>query len=75
MKLKCTPKILAASLMLLLFIFQASAQNKDVDKGKEELNKALEQKDPSKKQDMVNKARETLQKGGLKPQEIATIMV
>ncbi len=67
--------MLIAAVALLLFIFQASAQSsKDADKGKDMFLKALDQKDPAKKQDMISKAREEMQHGGLKPQEIAVIM-
>src|ERR1035437_3352628 len=73
MKSRVTIKILALSMAMIMFLFQASAQNKDVDKGKEALKKALEQKDASKRQDLITKAREDFQKGGLKPQEMALI--
>ena len=73
MKSRITTKILALCMAMTMFLGQASAQNKDVDKGKESLKKALEQKDASKKQDLITKAREDFQKGGLKPQEMAVI--
>ncbi|MFN8278362.1 MAG: hypothetical protein U0T84_12840 [Chitinophagales bacterium] len=46
--------------------FSAAAQNKDIDKGKEILGKAFAQKDPAKKNEMIQKATELFQKGGMK---------
>ncbi|HWB64968.1 MAG TPA: hypothetical protein VG603_15730 [Chitinophagales bacterium] len=74
MELRITKNAWAVCAAMLLFIFQASAQNKDIDKGKEELTKALDQKDASKKQDGISKARELFQKGGMKPQEISVTL-
>jgi hypothetical protein len=74
METKISRKILAISIVMLLFIFQAGAQNKEIDKGKESLNKALEQKDMSKRNDMINKAKEELAKGGMKAPEIAMLV-
>ncbi len=45
------------------FVF---AQNKDIDKGKEVLKKAFEQKDAAKKNEMIQKSIELFTKGGLK---------
>jgi tetratricopeptide (TPR) repeat protein len=67
-------KAAALTLMVLAVSFNATAQNKDIDKGKETLKKALEQTDAYKKQDMINKAKEMFAKGGLKPQEINVIL-
>jgi tetratricopeptide (TPR) repeat protein len=69
-----TRNILTISVVMLLIIGKASAQNKDVDKGKATLAKAMEQKDASKRQELINTAREDFQKGGLKPQEVAIIL-
>ncbi len=71
---RITRNILTVSIVMLLVICKASAQNKDVDKGKEALAKAMDQKDASKRQEMINKAREDFQKGGLKPAEVAVIL-
>lgn len=71
---RITRNILTVSMMMLFIICKVSAQNKDVDKGKESLAKAMEQKDASKRQELINKAREDFQKGGLKPQEVAVIL-
>ena len=60
--------------VVMLIICSASAQNKEVDKGKALLAKAMDQKDRSKQQEMINEARADFQKGGLKPQEIAVIL-
>jgi tetratricopeptide (TPR) repeat protein len=51
-----------------------SAQNKDVEKGKEKLKDAFAQKDVQKKNELMQKANEMFQKGGLKQQEINNIM-
>jgi tetratricopeptide (TPR) repeat protein len=74
MESRITRNILALSIVMLLIIGNASAQNKDVDKGKATLAKAMDQKDASKRQEMINEARASMQKGGLKPQEIAVIL-
>jgi len=66
--------ILTLSIVMLLVMSKASAQNKDVDKGKAALAKALDQKDLSKRQQMINDARADFQKGGLKPQEVGVIL-
>ena len=71
---RITRNILSISIVMLLVICKASAQNKDVEKGKEALAKAMDQKDASKRQEMINKAREDFQKGGLKPAEVAVIL-
>jgi tetratricopeptide (TPR) repeat protein len=67
-------KILTLSIVMLLIICNASAQNKEVEKGKAALAKAMDQKDANKRNQMINDARAELQKGGLKPQEIALIL-
>jgi len=71
---RITRNILTLSIVMLLIICTASAQNKEVDKGKATLAKAMEQKDASKRQELINTAREDFQKGGLKPQEVAIIL-
>ena len=60
--------------MVMLVISTANAQNKEVDKGKAILAKAMDQKDRSKQQEMINEARADFQKGGLKPQEVGVIL-
>jgi hypothetical protein len=50
------------------------AQNKDIDKGKELINKAMNEKDNAKRGELITKARETLMKGGLKAPEIAELL-
>ena len=52
---------------------QLNAQNKDIDKGKETLVKAMEQKDAAKRNEMVQKATESFQKGGMKREMYALI--
>ena len=71
---RITRNILTVSIVMLLIICNASAQNKEADKGKATLAKAMEQKDASKRQELINTAREDFQKGGLKPQEVAVIL-
>ncbi|MFM2307819.1 MAG: hypothetical protein RLZZ367_2488 [Bacteroidota bacterium] len=69
-------KFLSAALGILLMLgcfVQANAQNKDIEKGKEILAKAMEQKDASKKNEMVQKATESFQKGGMKREMYALI--
>ncbi len=73
MKPKSALQLFTTVMALLLFIFQVGAQNKDIDKGKETLTKAMEQKDAAKRQEMIGKAREAFQKGGMKPQEMAVL--
>lgn len=51
---------------LIFSLTTAFAQNKDIDKGKETLDKAFAQKDPAKKNEMIMKAQELFQKGGMK---------
>ncbi len=65
--------VLTVSIVMLM-ICTASAQNKEVDKGKAILAKAMDQKDRSKQQEMINEARADFQKGGLKPQEVGVIL-
>ena len=60
--------------LLALTTLQVSAQNKDVEKGKEKLKDAFTQKDNSKKGEQIQKAMELFQKGGLKQQEINVIL-
>jgi tetratricopeptide (TPR) repeat protein len=52
--------------IILLASAQLSAQNKDIEKGKEKLAEAFKQKDPTKKGEDIQKATELFQKGGLK---------
>ncbi len=52
--------------LILLASVQLSAQNKDIEKGKEKLKGAFKQKDQAKKNEEIQKATELLQKGGLK---------
>lgn len=66
--------LFAVALALLIFTLSASAQNKDIDKGKEALAKAMEQKDAAKRQEGINKAKESFQKGGMKPQEVSALV-
>jgi hypothetical protein len=74
MKIALKGKLAAILVALLCCFGQVSAQNKNIDKGKETLTKAMEQKDAAKKQDMINKAKEDFQKGGMKPQESAVLV-
>lgn len=74
MKSTIAPRVVACCTALLIFVMQALAQNKEIDKGKEELTNAFKQKDAQKKQEMIAKAKETLQKGGMKPQEMAVLV-
>jgi len=60
--------------ILLLASVQLSAQNKDIEKGKEKLKEAFKQKDATKKSEDIQKATEMLQKGGLKPQAVNAIL-
>ena len=53
-------------LALLFASVQVSAQNKDVEKAKEKFKEAFAQKDQSKKNDLIMKANELMQKSGLK---------
>jgi len=68
-------KILSAACVLIMLAccVQLNAQNKDIDKGKETLTKAMEQKDAAKKQEMVQKAVELFQKGGMKREMYALV--
>lgn len=52
--------------LMLISSLQLSAQNKDIEKGKEKLKEAFKQKDPAKKNEEIQKATELLQKGGMK---------
>ena len=56
--------------LILLTSSHLSAQNKDIEKGKEKLADAFKQKDPQKKGEEIQKATELFQKGGLKTQAI-----
>ena len=60
--------------LLLFSSVQLSAQNKDIEKGKEKLKEAFKQKDQTKKNEEIQKATELLQKGGLKPQAVSAIL-
>ncbi len=59
--------------MMLACCVQLNAQNKDIDKGMETLKKAMEQKDAAKRNEMVQKATESFQKGGMKREMYAII--
>jgi tetratricopeptide (TPR) repeat protein len=72
MNIKCI-SILCCTLFLLASV-QLSAQNKDIDKGKEKLKEAFKQKDAAKKGEDIQKAQELFQKGGLKQQAINAIL-
>jgi len=65
--------VAACMVMMLACFMQLSAQNKDIDKGKETLTKAMAQKDAAKRNEMVQKATEQLQKGGMKREMYALI--
>jgi hypothetical protein len=65
--------IVACVVLMLACCVQLNAQNKDIDKGKETLKKAMEQKDAAKKNEMVQKAVESFQKGGMKREMYALI--
>lgn len=56
---------------LAMFAF---AQNKDIDKGKELISKAMSQTDNAKRGELITKARESLMKGGMKSPEIAELL-
>jgi tetratricopeptide (TPR) repeat protein len=60
--------------ILLFTSVHLSAQNKDIEKGKEKLKEAFKQKDQTKKGEDIQKATELLQKGGLKTQAINAIL-
>jgi tetratricopeptide (TPR) repeat protein len=59
---------------ILLASVQLSAQNKDIEKGKEKLKEAFKIKDASKKGEEIQKATELFQKGGLKTQAINQLL-
>lgn len=67
-------QVIAASIVMLCCATQIFAQSKDVAKGTELLKKAMTQADAAKRQDGINKAKESFQKGGMKPQEISAIV-
>jgi tetratricopeptide (TPR) repeat protein len=52
--------------LILLATTSLSAQNKDIEKGKEKLKDAFNQKDAAKKNETIQKAVELFQKGGMK---------
>ena len=66
-------KVAACFGFMLAISVQLNAQNKDIDKGKETLVKAMEQKDAAKRNEMVQKATESFQKGGMKREMYALI--
>jgi hypothetical protein len=66
--------ILVASVVMLLNISLLSAQSKDITKGNDALTKAMAQTDPAKRQEGINKAKESFMKGGMKPQEISALV-
>src|SRR5580704_2167851 len=74
MEISIPVKALAVCFILFLFNFNAAAQNKDIERGKESLTKAMEQKDAAKRQELINKAREDFQKGGMIAPEVAVLM-
>ena len=59
---------------ILLASVQLSAQNKDIEKGKEKLKEAFKQKDQAKKNEYIQNATELLQKGGLKTPAVSQIL-
>lgn len=61
------------SCIITLTSLQLSAQNKDIEKGKEKLSEAFKQKDQAKKNEDIQKANELFQKGGLKSQAISAL--
>ncbi len=65
--------VAACVLLMLAVTVQVNAQNKDIDKGKETLQKAMEQKDAAKRNEMVQKATALFQKGGMKREMYALI--
>jgi tetratricopeptide (TPR) repeat protein len=60
--------------LILLTSTQLSAQNRDIEKGKEKLKEAFKQKDAAKRNEEIQKVNELFQKGGLKTQDIKGIM-
>lgn len=66
-------KLVAVTLLGVLVSTCAFAQNKDIDKGKEYLKKAMEQTDAAKRQDLINKATESFTKGGMKREMYALV--
>jgi hypothetical protein len=68
------PITICCCFFLLLASLNVSAQNKDIEKAKEKLKEAYQQKDPSKKNDLVQKANELFQKSGLKPGDLKLVM-
>lgn len=74
MKSKNIKQFIAASIVMLCCATQIFAQSKDVSKGTELLKKAMTQADAAKRQEGINKAKESFQKGGMKPQEISAIV-
>lgn len=57
----------------MAIVLSAAAQNKDIEKGKEILAKAMDQTDAAKRQELVTKAVESFQKGGLKQELYALV--
>jgi len=66
--------ILSLSIVMLLVSGNASAQNKDVEKGKKALEKAMEQKDLQARQKLINEAQEDYTKGKVSTQEFAVVL-
>lgn len=66
--------ITACILMMLAVSLQLNAQNKDIDKGNAALKKAMAQADAAKRQDGINTAKASFQKGGMKPQEMSAVI-
>lgn len=73
MSKKMLSKTIGIVLMLAVSV-QLNAQNKDIDKGNATLKKAMAQADASKRQDGINSAKESFQKGGMKPQEMSAVI-
>lgn len=66
-------KRISTLMIALAFVAFASAQNKDIDKGNELLKKGMEQADPAKRNELIQKAIESYQKGGMKKEMYALI--
>ncbi|MDW8274656.1 MAG: hypothetical protein RMJ53_10545 [Chitinophagales bacterium] len=72
-------KSIASKFYMILGMFLLSsliilAQNKDIEKGKQLIEKAMNEKDNAKRGEMISKARELLMKGGMKSPEIAELL-
>src|ERR1700722_13964363 len=67
-------KIWCCCLLMIVASLHLSAQNKDIEKGKEKLKEAFKIKDAAKKGEEIQKATEMFQKGGLKSQQINLLL-